>query len=312
MTTEPNLSSREEVNSQVESEGNECIQLSEAEASALASHLKEKLKSGVSIESDPASISKMVAGLGDPRGLLRRSFSESLGSIGKVATPALCKAMLTSDQVTVRRAAAKTLTLIGDTASLPDLLSAFLGDEDSVVQGSAMGAIAAMGEQAVEPILSIIENPKSTEMQIGLANWALTIIGDRAPQALHEATTSTNANVRKASIFALASNIQTLDIEADKNLLINALSDPYAEIRAEAVTLLGKLDDMGNAGPLLIPLLSDSDIWVRKNSALSLMKLRATSSLNALQERAKVEDDAIVLNVVKLAIAQLLKAEQSN
>jgi bilin biosynthesis protein len=300
------------VNSQVESEGNECIQLSEAEASALASHLKEKLKSGVSIESDPASISKMVAGLGDPRGLLRRSFSESLGSIGKVATPALCKAMLTSDQVTVRRAAAKTLTLIGDTASLPDLLSAFLGDEDSVVQGSAMGAIAAMGEQAVEPILSIIENPKSTEMQIGLANWALTIIGDRAPQALHEATTSTNANVRKASIFALASNIQTLDIEADKNLLINALSDPYAEIRAEAVTLLGKLDDMDNAGPLLIPLLSDSDIWVRKNSALSLMKLRATSSLNALQERAKVEDDAIVLNVVKLAIAQLLKAEQSN
>ena len=312
MTTEPSLSSREEVNSQVESEGNECIQLSEAEASALASHLKEKLKSGVSIESDPVSISKMVAGLGDPRGLLRRSFSESLGSIGKVATPALCKAMLTSDQVTVRRAAAKTLTLIGDTASLPDLLSAFLGDEDSVVQGSAMGAIAAMGEQAVEPILSIIENPKSTEMQIGLANWALTIIGDRDPQALHEATTSTNANVRKASIFALASNIQTLDIEADKDLLINALSDSYAEIRAEAVTLLGKLDDMDNAGPLLIPLLSDSDIWVRKNSALSLMKLRATSSLNALQERAKVEDDAIVLNVVKLAVAQLLKAEQSN
>ena len=300
------------MNSQIDSEVNECIQLSEAEALDLASHLKEKLKSGVSIESDPASISKMVAGLGDPRGLLRRSFSESLGSIGKVATPALCKAMLTSDQVTVRRAAAKTLTLIGDTASLPDLLSAFFGDEDSVVQGSAMGAIAAVGEQAVEPILSIIENPKSTEMQIGLANWALTIIGDRAPQALREATTSTNANVRKASIFALASNIQTLELQSDKNLLINALSDPSAEIRAEAVTLLGKLDDIENAGPLLISSLSDSDIWVRKNSALSLMKLRSTSSIQALQERAKLEDDAIVLNVVKLAIAQLLKAEQSN
>ena len=109
------------MNSQIESEVNECIQLSEAEASDLASHLKEKLKSGESIESDPDSISKMVAGLGDPRGLLRRSFSESLGSIGRVATPALCKAMLTSEQVTVRRAAAKTLTLIGDIASLPDL-----------------------------------------------------------------------------------------------------------------------------------------------------------------------------------------------
>ena len=306
VTTEPNLNSRQEWNSQ--SESNEHIQLSEAEASDLALHLKEKLKLGEAIDSDPDSISKMVAGLGDPRGLLRRSFSESLGSVGKVATPALCKAMLTSDQVTVRRAAAKTLTLIGDTDSLPDLLSAFRSDKDSVVQGSAMGAIAAMGEQAVEPILGIIENPQSTEMQIGLANWALTIVGDRAPQALHKATTSENANVRKASIFALGSNIQTLDIEADKNLLVNALLDPYAEIRAEAVTLLGKLDDTETAGPLLVPLLSDADIWVRKNCALSLMKLRATSSIEALQERAKVEDDEVVLNVIKLAIAQLHKA----
>ena len=306
MTTEPNLNSRQEWNTQ--SESNEHIQLSEAEASDLASHLKEKLKLGEAIESDPDSISKMVAGLGDPRGLLRRSFSESLGSVGKVATPALCKAMLTSDQVTVRRAAAKTLTLIGDTDSLPDLLSAFRSDKDSVVQGSAMGAIAAMGEQAVEPILGIIENRQSTEMQIGLANWALTIVGDRAPQALYKATTSENANVRKASIFALGSNIQTLDIEADKNLLVNALLDPYAEIRAEAVTLLGKLDDTETAGPLLVPLLSDADIWVRKNCALSLMKLRAKSSIEALQERAKVEDDEVVLNVIKLAIAQLLKA----
>ena len=306
MTTEPTLNSRQEWNTQ--SESNEHIQLSEAEASDLALHLKEKLKLGETIESDPDSISKMVAGLGDRRGLLRRSFSESLGSVGKVATPALCKAMLTSDQVTVRRAAAKTLTLIGDTDSLPDLLSAFRSDKDSVVQGSAMGAIAAMGEQAVEPILGIIENPQSTEMQIGLANWALTIVGDRAPQALHKATASENANVRKASIFALGSNIQTLDIEADKNLLVNALLDPYAEIRAEAVTLLGKLDDTETAGPLLVPLLSDADIWVRKNCALSLMKLRAKSSIEALQERAKVEDDEVVLNVIKLAIAQLLKA----
>lgn len=306
VTTEPNLNSRQEWNSQ--SESNEHIQLSEAEASDLALHLKEKLKLGEAIDSDPDSISKMVAGLGDPRGLLRRSFSESLGSVGKVATPALCKAMLTSDQVTVRRAAAKTLTLIGDTDSLPDLLSAFRSDKDSVVQGSAMGAIAAMGEQAVEPILGIIENPQSTEMQIGLANWALTIVGDRAPQALHKATASENANVRKASIFALGSNIQTLDIEADKNLLVNALLDPYAEIRAEAVTLLGKLDDTETAGPLLVPLLSDADIWVRKNCALSLMKLRAKSSIEALQERAKVEDDEVVLNVIKLAIAQLHKA----
>ena len=90
------------------------VQLNEEEALALASHLKQKLSAGLEIESDPDSIALMIAGLGDPRGLLRRRFSEGLGSVGLAAVPALSQAMLNSDQVTVRRAAAKTLNLIRD------------------------------------------------------------------------------------------------------------------------------------------------------------------------------------------------------
>ncbi|WP_115121342.1 HEAT repeat domain-containing protein [Synechococcus sp. UW105] len=287
------------------------IQLSEEEALDLATHLKEKLRAGLPIESDPDSIAIMIAGLGDPRGLLRRSFSDSLGSVGQAAVPALCQAMRHSSQVTVRRAAAKTLTLIRDPASLPDLLSTFLSDTDSVVQGSTMGAMASMGEESIDAILSIIAAPDSTEMQIGLANWALTLIGDRAPQVLRQAATSENANVRKASISALGSQIQALETEEDKELLLNALSDPFAEIRAEAVTLLGKFDDAKIATPLLIPKLSDSDSWVRKNSALSLMKLREISSIDALQSRATEENDENVLSVLKLAINQLLRASEN-
>lgn len=286
-------------------------QLSEEEALDLATHLKERIRAGLPIDSDPESISTMIAGLGDSRGLLRRSFSDGLGSVGKAAVPALCQAMKHSSQVTVRRAAAKTLTLIKDPSSLPDLLSTFLSDTDSVVQGSTMGAMASMGDQSIEAILSIIAAPESTEMQIGLANWALTLIGDRAPQVLRQSATSDNSNIRKASISALGCQIQTLDNEDDKQLLLNALSDPCAEIRAEAVTLLGKFDDAKIAGPLLIPRLSDSDSWVRKNSALSLMKLRDTTSLNALQNRAKSEDDEVVLSVLKLAINQLTSADAS-
>ena len=139
-------------------------QLSQEEALDLANHLKEKLRAGLPIESDPDSISTMVAGLGDPRGLLRRQISEGLGSIGKAAVPALCQAMRCSDQVTVRRAAAKTLILISDRKSLPDLLTTFLNDTDSVVQGSTMGAMASMGKESIGTILSIIENVDSTEM----------------------------------------------------------------------------------------------------------------------------------------------------
>ena len=155
-------------NSFVDFHGNNAaeVQLSETEALDLATHLKEKLQAGLPIDSNPESIAVMVAGLGDPRGLLRRSFAESLGSVGHAAVPALCQAMRCSNQVTVRRAAAKTLTLIRDPSSLPDLLSTFLSDSDSVVQGSTMGAMAAMGASAVNTILNIVENPRIKSFSI--------------------------------------------------------------------------------------------------------------------------------------------------
>ena len=286
-------------------------QLSQEEALDLANHLKEKLRAGLPIDADPESIATMVAGLGDPRGLLRRQISEGLGSIGKAAVPALCQAMRRSDQVTVRRAAAKTLTLIADRNSLPDLLTTFLTDTDSVVQGSTMGAMASMGEESIEAILSIIENPESTEMQIGLANWALTLIGDRAPEVLKNSLSSDNSKVRKAAISALGSQIQSLNSQEDRDMLQQALSDSCAEIRSEAVILLGNLEDSEWALPLLSPALSDSDSWVRKNTALSLMKLGCSSSIPTLQTQLEFESDPVVSKVLQLAVDRLQKAKEN-
>ena len=286
-------------------------QLSQEEALDLANHLKEKLRAGLPIDADPESIATMVAGLGDPRGLLRRQISEGLGSIGKAAVPALCQAMRRSDQVTVRRAAAKTLTLIADRNSLPDLLTTFLTDTDSVVQGSTMGAMASMGEESIGAILSIIENPESTEMQIGLANWALTLIGDRAPEVLKNSLSSDNSKVRKAAISALGSQIQSLNSQEDRDMLQQALSDSCAEIRSEAVILLGNLEDSEWALPLLSPALSDSDSWVRKNTALSLMKLGCSSSIPTLQTQLEFESDPVVSKVLQLAVDRLQKAKEN-
>ena len=53
-------------------------QLNHQEALDLATHLKEKLKAGLPIDSDPESIDVMIAGLGDPRGLLRRGTQTSV------------------------------------------------------------------------------------------------------------------------------------------------------------------------------------------------------------------------------------------
>lgn len=280
-------------------------QLNQDEANQLAEELKLQLRNGEIPAGDSDSIERMVAGLGDPRGLMRLTFAESLGVVGKAAVPSLCRALSEHDSVTVRRAAAKTLTLIEDPRALPVLLQALLNDPDPVVQGSAVGAMAAVGEEAIDQFLQVLIHPESTAMQLGLASWGLAFVGARAPEALRKAATSEHPEIRCAAIAALGDQIQSLDDTEAKSLVEQGLSDQDRDVRAEAATLLGKLHNPGWAAPLLEPMLMDSEGQVRKNAALSLMKLQAKSSVGALEQRLNHEDQADVQAVLKLAINQL-------
>ena len=280
-------------------------QLNEEEASQLAAELKLQLRSGGVPEADSENIERMVAGLGDPRGLMRLTFAESLGVVGKAAVPSLCRALSNHDSVTVRRAAAKTLTLIEDPRALPVLLKALLNDPDPVVQGSAVGAMAAVGAEAIDGLLGVLINPDSTAMQLGLASWGLAFVGARAPEALRKAATSEHAEIRCAAIAALGDQIQALEDDEAKGLVVDALQDVDTDVRAEAATLLGKLHNPDWAAPLLEPLLADPQGQVRKNAALSLMKLCAIQSIDALTAQSEQEAEATVKTVLDLAINQL-------
>lgn len=285
------------------------IQLSGEEAAQLAEGLKQQLRQGEIPASDSDAIEKMVAGLGDKRGLLRLTFAESLGAVGSAAVPSLCIAMRRHENVTVRRAAAKTLTLINDVKALPDLLEALLEDPDPVVQGSAVGAMACIGAASVDGLLDVLINPKSSQMQIGLASWGLSFVGAKAPEALRKAACSEHAQVRTAAIAALGDQIQQLDDLDARELLQNALKDPEEEVRAEATTLLGKLHDTSWGAPLLLPMLRDQDAQVRKNAALSLMKLRDPQVISRLRTELEQEQDSSVITIFNLAINQLSRDE---
>jgi len=283
-------------------------QLNQDEATQLAEELKQQIRNGVVPAGDSDSIERMVAGLGDPRGLMRLTFAESLGVVGKAAVPSLCRALSEHDSVTVRRAAAKTLTLIEDPRALPVLLKALLNDPDPVVQGSAVGAMAAVGAEAIDGLLEVLINPNSTAMQLGLASWGLAFVGARAPEALRNAATSNHAEIRCAAIAALGDQIQSLDDSEARGLVEQGLKDSDRDVRAEAATLLGKLHNPAWAAPLLEPMLNDPEGQVRKNAALSLMKLQATASRPALDIRLSQEDQTDVQAVLKLAINQLDQA----
>ena len=280
-------------------------QLSETEAAELAEELKAQLRQGQMPAGDAEQINRMVAGLGDRRGLLRLTFAESLGTVGSAAVPALCTAMCRHDSVTVRRAAAKTLTLIADPAALPSLVEALLNDADPVVQGSAVGAMAALGAEAVQALLDVLIRPESSAMQLGLASWGLAFVGARAPEALREAARSEHPEIRTAAIAALGDQIQSLGDADATTLLTEALEDNCTDVRAEATTLLGKLHDAQWAEPLLTPRLQDPEAQVRKNAALSLMKLGSTGAIDSLQAALQVEQDSGCTAVFNLALRQL-------
>ena len=283
-------------------------QLNEDEATQLAEELKLQIRNGEIPADDSDNIERMVAGLGDPRGLMRLTFAESLGVVGKAAVPSLCRALSEHDSVTVRRAAAKTLTLIADPRALPVLLKALLNDSDPVVQGSAVGAMAAVGAEAIDGLLEVLINPESTAMQLGLASWGLAFVGARAPEALRKAATSEHAEIRCAAIAALGDQIQSLDDTEARSLVEQGLIDPDRDVRAEAATLLGKLHNPDWAAPLLEPMLADPEGQVRKNAALSLMKLQAKMSTSALETRLSQEDQTDVQAILRLAINQLNQA----
>ena len=277
-------------------------QLTEEEALQLADELSGKLSEGEIPKSDAESLKRMVAGLGDARGALRLTFAKSLGAVGDEALPILCKALRQHQNVIVRRASAKTLNLIGNKDALPYLLEAFLEDDDPVVLGSSAGAMATIGPDAMDSLLGILKNPDCTPFQVGLINLALSFIGSKAPEALLEAADSDVAEVRVAAISALGDQIQKSDNLRAQNRVFQALEDVSADVRAEAVTLIGKSCDAEDVETLLLKKLSDEDTQVRKNTALSLMKLDALGAIEQLRMAEQKEDDPDVKAVLKVAI----------
>ena len=290
-------------------------QLTEEEALQLADELSAKLSEGELPRSDAESLERMVAGLGDARGALRLTFAKSLGAVGDEALPILCKSLRQHQNVIVRRASAKTLNLIGSKEALPYLLEAFLEDSDPVVLGSSAGAMATIGPDAMDSLLGILKNPDCTPFQVGLINLALSFIGAKAPEALLEAADSDVAEVRVAAISALGDQIQKSDDRRAQNRVFQALDDISADVRAEAVTLIGKSCDAEDVEDILVRKLTDQDTQVRKNTAMSLMKLEAFNAIESIEAAKLTEKDESVKAVFNVAVNILSRdsqAEQEN
>jgi bilin biosynthesis protein len=284
--------------------GENPVPLSHEETDALLASVKEQLDLETFDPDNHQLLKQMVECLGDTRGLVRLSVAQTLGEIGEPATPFLLEALANHSNVVVRRASAKTLTLLADPTTVPNLVHAFLNDEDTVVQGSAVGALARTGEAAVPVLLEILAAPENSEKTKGHAAWALAFIGAEAKEYIYPAIASDSPEVRGAVVGAIAKVAQESPEPQAFNLLVNALTDSDANVRCEAAAVLGNLAYQP-AIPNLAQLLHHPDWETRKAGALALMKAGDRAAIEPLQAALSQESEAAVQQVLKLAISQL-------
>jgi bilin biosynthesis protein len=282
------------------------IQLSQAETDALLEKVEEQLFNKTFSPDDPDTIARMVESMGDSRGMTRLKFAERLGIIGKPAVPFLLEALAHHPNPVVRRASAKTLTLIADPSAIPNLIHSLLHDEDTVVQGSCVGALARTGEASVPELLKIIASPEQNETIKGHAAWALAFIGSQASPYLYQGINSDSVDVRCAVVGALGSLVQEQEDEQALKILLDSLHDSEAVIRSEAAAILSKVNKPAVVSDL-IPCLQDPDAEVRKAVALALMKIGDRHTLEPLERALHQESEESIKPIFKLAITQIKK-----
>jgi bilin biosynthesis protein len=282
--------------------------LSQPETDALLKSVQHQLADGSFDLTDERLIVQMVESFGDTRGMVRLGFAEALGKVGKPATPALIAGLAHHENPVVRRACAKTMTLIADQATIPTLVNSLLQDEDTVVQGSAVGALAVMGEAAAPVLLDILASPDYPDSHKGLATWGLSFVGTAGSKHLYDAIASDQAVVRSAVVGALTSSAQENDDQRALELILAALQDSSPMVRSEAAAALGKLSNVAVV-PQLTTALSDADGDVRKTAAMALMKIGDGSAIAPLQSALAEETDDSIQPVLTLAISQLEKQQ---
>ena len=280
------------------------LTLSTEEVDKLLHQVKNDLRSNNFDRSDFKLIQQMIECMGDTRGMVRLGFAEALGVVGENAADPLMEALANHPNVVVQRAAAKTLTLIGDPKSIPVLLNSFLHDEDQVVRNSSIGALARMGETVVPELLEIIANNDHDETIKGHAAWALAFIGVKAKEQIYAAIDSNSDDLRSAVVGAILKIAEEEPEERAFTLLINSLQDSAISVRSEAAAAVGNLG-YKPAIPILVQLLDNSEIESRKSAALALMKIKDTSSIKILESAMQKESTEEVTQVIKLAINQL-------
>jgi len=158
----------------------------------------------------------------------RAGACRALGSTGDERAGPHLVARLKDSEAVVRAEAAVALGRLAWVRATPHLLGA-LDDADPAVSRAAIGALRQLGQPAVEALLARLVEPDGRVRESVVQ--ALAGIGEAALRGLLRAAQEGGLPARVAALRALG----TIGGEKVVVPLVHALSDPEAEVRAQAV-----------------------------------------------------------------------------
>ncbi|NJN30840.1 MAG: HEAT repeat domain-containing protein [Synechococcales cyanobacterium RM1_1_8] len=276
----------------------------QAATDALLEQVAQQRAAGTFDPANEAVLAELVERFADKRGMKRLRLAETLGEIGDPAVGVLSQGLAHHANPMVRRAAAKTLALIANPASIPVLVQALLGDGDTVVHGSCAGALTQMGRASAPVLLELLEREELPETTKGHVSWALAFLGEAAKEDFYGARNSASPAVRAAVVAAIAKVAQENPEPRDFEVLVEALGDDVEDVRLEAASVLGILAHRP-AVPNLLKMLEQDVPASRKAAALALMKIGDRSALEPLNAALAQEENMALEQVMQLAITQL-------
>jgi bilin biosynthesis protein len=143
---------------------------------------------------DEQTIDRLMSALDDTDTTYRRTAVKALGMVGFDTVPGLVKALLHSDNVTVRGSAAKALAQVAISypeTPFPEIgmtgLAQSLNDANPVVYIAATMALGQIGQQGFTILADCLKATDNVALQVSIVNALASVGGESAADVLRQA-----------------------------------------------------------------------------------------------------------------------------
>lgn len=209
-----------------------------------------------------ASVDTLITAMKEGDTEVRENAAKTLESLGTIAVPHFIGALQDAKWY-VRERAAEGLGTLEDRRAIQPLIK-LLEDENFRVQQKTCWALGKMGDEAVLPLLAILNN-RGAKIRAEAANALGDLRDIRAVEPLTAALREHNPRLRAGAAEALGN----IGDRSAVRPLIEALNDRESGIRKEAAEALGKIRDENSLEPL-VRTLQDMNTEIRNTVVKSL------------------------------------------